>query len=118
MSQTADRKSRLSREAVMALGNVSPELAWLQIRDMVMGAQLDYTGAANELFGLHRYDLPYRNLEEMSGDLEGFPRDGVRPINLLVASNPHLDLRDIPHLPVLEPLKAVLKMLTRNEAFS
>lgn len=114
MSQIADRKSSLSREAVIALGNVSPELAWLQTRDMVTGAMLDSPNAAKEL--VTRAHLPYNSPESMTADLEAFP--AVRAINLLVESNPEISLRNIPQLPPLEPLKAVLNMLTHNEAFS
>jgi hypothetical protein len=45
-----------------------------------------------------------------------FP-DPVSTINHLVESNPEMDLRDIIHLPVLQPLKTIVRMLTTNDAY-
>lgn len=49
VTQEAIRKSSLSREAIMALGNISPELAWLQTRTSFAGAIQDCSQASEEL---------------------------------------------------------------------
>jgi len=110
MSQEAARKSSLSLQAISALGNIHPDLAWLQIRTSFAGAIQDYSKAAENL--AKAATLP-ETLESLQAAMEKF--HPVPAINFLVESNPELSLRDIPHLPPLTILKAVLKTQMTNE---
>jgi hypothetical protein len=121
MSQRPVRKSSLSDEAIIALGMVSPELAWLQLRDSFMGAILDSPATVRELAeweGLANSQFGTQGLESLAASMknpEYFPP--VSTINHLLESNPNLSLRDIPHLPPLTVLKAILHMVMTNEAY-
>ncbi len=114
--QSLKPKSKLSPEAISALCNVSPELAWLQLVDMVFHAQAEYSQAAQEVVSHMGLQESLDHLLESLATKSAFP-DTVSAINHLVESNPTMDLRDIDHLPLLEPLKAIARMLTTNEAY-
>jgi hypothetical protein len=113
MSQTTGHKSHLKPETVAALGRVSPELAWMQIRAEIMGDLQERPVAAKQW--CQKYNLA-GSLEKLELDMGIW--DPVSSLNHLVESNPHLNLRDIPHLPMFTILKAVLEMLLHNQAYN
>lgn len=119
--EAANRKLVLSPEAVKALGPVSPDLAWVQIRNQFAAALLDSPETARELaeregLAKSRFSTEgLENLQEAMGNQEYFPP--VSSINHLLESNPHLSLRDVDQLPPLVLLKAILRMRMTNEAY-
>jgi len=109
--------SILSHEARIALGDVSPAEAWSHLVTMVFHAQEVCPQAAEEV--LKRNPDLGEDLDHLLGSLatdSAFP-DPVCTINHLVESNPTMDLRDIIHLPVLQPLEAIVNMLMHNDAY-
>ncbi|SPE29786.1 hypothetical protein SBA6_1160022 [Candidatus Sulfopaludibacter sp. SbA6] len=116
MGQAAARKSILSSEALMALGDVSPKEAWDYLVTMVFHAREEYGQAAEGVAKQLGLEESLDHLLESLETKSAFP-DPVSTINHLVESNPDLSLRDVVHLPVLEPLKAIVRMLTTNEAY-
>lgn len=108
--QSSPRKSSLSREAIAALGNVSPALAWEQIKALVQQAIQEYSRASLEAAQIE--NLP-TDLETLAGSMESWKP--VAAINYLVESNPAMSLREIPKLAPLRVLKAVLHMLMTND---
>ena len=62
-------------------------------------------------------DNPLNFVSHSRGSLQPGAYPPVSTINHLVESNPEMSLRDINHLPVLQPLKAVLNMLMYKEAY-
>jgi len=110
MPQTPDPRSDLEAAAREALGNVSPQLAWLQIRTMFQHEMEEYRGAAESLA---KYENLPESLESLAASMEGFLP--IPAINYLAESNPDLDLTDIPHLQPLTILKAVLHTQMTND---
>ena len=108
--EAASSKLVLSPEAAEALGRVSPELAWLQIREAFQGAIQDYPEASESLA---KYENLPESLESLGGSLGSF--NPVKAINYLVESNPDLSLQDIPHLPPLTILRALLTTMLTND---
>jgi hypothetical protein len=106
------RKYPLEPDAVRALGKVSPELAWLQVRTLVQGAIEEYFQAAKELANRLNWSCQLEDLSEILGSV-----NPVRGVNELVYThaNQELNLEDIPSLPPLQVLEAVLKMCLENE---
>lgn len=100
------RKYVLEPEAKLALGKVSPELAWLQVRAQMDSVAELYSQAGEELLDYEGLEIDLFNLQELLGLM-----NPVQAINLLVYSNPDLDLRDLPKQPALQVLKAVLNLL-------
>jgi hypothetical protein len=88
-----------------------------QLVNMVFHAQMEYNPGRGGSHGREpdlNESLDY--LLESLASRTVFP-DPVRTINHLVESNATMDLRDIDHLPVLQPLKAIVRMLMINEAY-
>ena len=114
------RRAKLSPEAKKALGPNSPEDAWRELVDMVREAQEEYFQAAMELVPEELFPdtpLAVSRLDHLLvGLLLNWPNAPLE-INRLVESNPDLDLSDVRKLPVLLPLKAIVKMLLTNPAY-
>lgn len=100
-----DRKYTLETKARLALGKVSPELAWGQVRAQVAYVAEEQSQAGQELLDREELGIDLFNLREVLGLF-----NPVRGINLLVYSNPDLSLRDLMHQPALQVLKAVLNL--------
>ncbi len=83
-----------------------------QVRDVLRNDLDNRTKAAEELAEME--NLP-TSLEQLVTDMAEW--DPVSTVNHLLESNPGLNLRDIPHLPDLTILKAVLTMRMTNEAY-
>lgn len=101
-----DRKYNLETEARLALGKVSPELAWEQVRAQVAYVAEEQSQAGQDLAEHEGLPIDLPNLREVLGLF-----NPVRGINLLVYSNPDLDLRDLPKQPALQVFKAVLNLM-------
>lgn len=110
MLQKAAHKSKLSPQALIALGKVSPELAWLQLRGKFQEDLQEYRGASEEL--AKREHLP-ESLESLGGSMQSF--HPIPAINFLLESNPDLDLQNIDHLPPLTVVKAIMRMMLTND---
>ena len=112
-SPSLDRRQyRLDPEARQALGNLSPELAWLQIKTAVSRAIEYQFPEADKARQEANFPVDLRNLMEV---LE--VTNPVRAINNLVYRNPRLNLQTVEKFP-LEALKAVLRMLTSNDRWT
>ena len=107
-----DRKYQLEPEAEAALGKVSPELAWLQVRTMVEQCREEYCGASLEVCERLTWspELDLTDLSEVLGNW-----NPVRALNHVVESNPELDYQELMSEPPLKVLEAVLKTLLTND---
>ncbi len=115
MSQTAAPKSNLSPEAISALGKVSVQLAWTQIRDKFQQDLLDHRETCEGLAKAAQLPTSLDALAESLESRKFFPP--VSSINHLVESSPDLSLRDIPHLTPLTVMRAILHMRMTNQAY-
>jgi hypothetical protein len=91
------RKYVLEREAEAVLGKVSPELTWEQVRAQVDSVAELYSRAGENLLAHEGLEIDLFGLQEVLGLF-----NPVRGINLLVYSNPDLDLRDLMSQPALQ----------------
>lgn len=95
----------LDPEAQKALGNISPELGWLYVKNAFCDAIEDHYFESEQLFtaaGLNG------DLMSLQAQLEDY--NPVRGVNNLIYWSPALDLKHIPELPPLEVLRAVLEL--------
>ncbi len=108
MSKRAGQK--LDPETSQALGSVSPELAWLQLRDLVAGALLEQPEEAAEL--AQQMNLPgdLEDLLAMLGEMN--PALGISQFHY---KNPQFDLQQIPKQTPLSALRAVLSMVLESD---
>src|SRR5450432_1016372 len=114
------RNTKLSPEAKQALGRNSPEEAWFDLVEMVREAAEEYYQAAEQLIPEELYPdspLACTRLDRLVVSLLSNRPNAPLAINQLVESNPDLDLSHIRSLPVLLPLKAIVKMLLTNAAY-
>src|ERR1043166_4933158 len=100
----------LEPEAKEALGKLSPEAAWAQIQSAIVHDLMEHGAAAREVVARENLGMRLEDLIALMPEL-----NPVLQINLLVESNPDLDLTDIPHLPALTVLKAVAETRTTND---
>jgi uncharacterized protein YfaS (alpha-2-macroglobulin family) len=105
-----DQNFSLDPEAKQALGSVSPELAWLQVRTLVSQAVEKDLRKAENLRQTANYPVDLTNLLEVLGAF-----NPVRGVNLLHESNPTLNLQDLMKQSPLAVLNAVLKTLMTND---
>lgn len=111
MSKHQDQSAKtLDLGAQLALGRVSPELAWEQVKAMVQHAIEEYAEQSQK--AVEKYNLPVDlgGLSEILGVCS--PIKGVSELHY---ANPNLNLRQIPKQPPLKVLEAVLKMLTESD---
>ena len=112
MSQPIGKPFQLDPEARQALGRISPERAWLQVRTLVRQAIQEHYAEAEKMRLKANYPVDLTNLAEA---LEiGSPICGI---NHLHYANPDLKLTNIPKVPCLEVLQAVLNFLTVSERY-
>jgi hypothetical protein len=104
------RKYHLEPEAQIALGKVSPERALSQVQSQVSRVVEEFYEAGTEL--VRRCDVP-GGVQMDAVDIQRFLGnwDPVWVMNLLVDSNPDLDLKHIMEYQPLQILKAVLNLL-------
>ena len=100
---------RLETEARLALGKVSPELAWEQVRAQVAYVAEEQSAAGLALAEHEELPIDLPNLLEVMGLI-----NPVRAINLLVYSRPDLELRNVPSQPALQVFKAVLNLMNSD----
>lgn len=108
------RKFSLDPEAKQALGRVSPELLKAQLEASLANVEANYQAAGEELIKEAQW-LGGQSLDDLLALVGNF--DPVDLVNQLVYINPDLDLKDLMHLPVLVPLKALLRVLTISSRF-
>jgi hypothetical protein len=108
-----DQQYQLDPEAKEALGKVSPELAWLEVKAMVQQAIQYPFKEAEDMRLTANYPVDLRNLTEV---LEvGSP---TRAINQLHYASPNLNLQQIMKQPPLKILESVLKMMTVSDRYN
>jgi hypothetical protein len=95
-----------------ALGKLSPQLVWEQLRSQVAGAVEDQYQEAQELAAQENWPGTLRDLLEQLGNLEATA--AVREFH---NSNPEYPLQQVNHQPPLKALAGCLKMLLTNEYF-
>lgn len=96
----------LETQAKLALGKVSPELAWEQVRAQVAYVAEEQYRAGQALAEHEELPIDLPNLQEVLGLM-----NPVQGVNLLAYSNPDLDMRDLMHEPALQVFKAVLNLM-------
>jgi hypothetical protein len=110
--QDRQRRDQLEPDAQAALGNVSPELAWLQIEAMLAQCVVEYYQAAEELRLRMNLPVDLTNLQELASDWKLSP---VRAVNEFHYANPSFNLKDVPAQEPLKVLEALLRMLMLND---
>jgi hypothetical protein len=96
----------LEPAASKSLGPVTPELAWVQVRTQFNHVVEENWAAGEDLRKYEGLEIDLVGLQQCLGAV-----NPVRFCNLLVYSNPDLDLRSIPSCPPLHILKAVLSLM-------
>ena len=109
VKMTQPRKDSLELPAKLALGKVSPQLAWEQVRAQVAYVAEEQYRAGQDLAVHEELPIDLPNLLEVLGLI-----NPIRAINLLVYSNPDLELRDIMSQPALQIFKAVLNLMNSD----
>jgi hypothetical protein len=104
----------LTKDARRALGRVSPELFKLQLEDSLAHVLDEYYAAGQELVGFSQWG---ENLDLTDVLVAVGNTKPIRLANDMADANPQLPLRALATLPVLEPLKAVLRMLVGCDPF-
>lgn len=106
------RKFQLDPEARQALGRVSPELAWTQVRALVSHIREQYPEEAEQLRQKWEYPVDLSNLEEVLGAM-----NPVRGVNQLHEAAPNLDLQTLPKQQPLKVLEALFKMFMESDRY-
>ena len=106
-------KLQLDPPVVMALGKVSPELAWEQVQAMVSQALEVYPAQAKDLFKKMDSREDEEELLDLLGNLP--PVEGLNQLHYI---NREMDLRDIPHQPPLKVLEAVLRITCKSDRWA
>ena len=114
MSQHHDQQSKVSPQALRALGKTKPELLKSELEMSLAGVLEEYFQAGQELLERAHWgdNLDLEDLLETVQEMHP-----VYLVNQLVYANRDLDLQRLPKLPPLEPLKAVLRMLTSSDRY-
>jgi hypothetical protein len=99
------RQLPLNPRVKHALGKVSPSLAKAQLEAMVTQALEVYPAQADDLF--REMDSPKDPDQLVVYLADSDPRELLRQ---LLYINPEMDLQDIPHLPVMKVLRAILEI--------
>lgn len=93
---------------------MSPELAWLQIRNLVAQALIEFEEESKRL--ADKYQLPEgTDLTDLQEGLEYM--DPVRGCNLLVYSSPKYRLANVLKAHPLKTLEAAIRIVTVNDQF-
>lgn len=112
-SPNPDQTYKLDPEAGQALGNkVGPEAVWLQVRTAVQKAADEQFEAAQAEMDKAIPDLSLASLLEILPAM-----NPVRGVNLLHESNPNLNLQTLEKTDPLKVLKAVLRVMTKNDRY-
>jgi hypothetical protein len=112
VSPTQEPKPQLSLDAQVALGKVSPQLAWVQVEDQVGQAIEEHYEESEQLRLEYNLPIDLTNLTEILAET-----NPVRGVSELQYINQNLDLKNIPKQKPLEVLKAVLRMLTESDHY-
>jgi|SRR5215469_6452994 len=112
MSSKADPRYQLDLEAEQSLGGLSPELAWLMIKNLVTQAIEERYDDSEHL--ARKYDPP-GDLSDLQENLEYM--HPIRGCNLVVDSSPSYSLANVLRVDPLTTLEAVLRMVTINDRF-
>lgn len=106
------RRKQLDPEAKQALGNLSPELAWLELQDQVTAAIVEHFEEAQRLANSQGWKATLGALPDALLGLSP-----VFAVKLFVESNPDFNLQSIPYRNrPLEVLNAMFEMLLHNES--
>lgn len=105
-------QNQLEPLARQALGNVSPELAWEQIRTQVENAIENQEQESQQAAQKNGLPTDLTDLVENLGVI-----NPARAINLFHYANPKFNLQQIAKQKPLDVLKAVLKMETQSDRF-
>ena len=106
------RKFSLSPETKEALGKVSPELLKQQVEGSLAQVEDRYAAAGEELIRNAQWSGG-QSLDDLLVVVGNF-----NPVDLAnQLAYVGMDLKDVPHLPVLEPLKAILQVLTTSSLY-
>ena len=105
---------RLSRAASKALGTVSPELFKLRLEDCLAGLIEEYSIGSEELVKFAQWG---ESLDLTDVLVEVGNTNPIDLANWMASANPNLPLSNPRDLPVLEPLKAALRMLVGCDPF-
>jgi hypothetical protein len=103
----------LDPEAKQALGRVSPELAWLQVKTLVQEAIQQEYDQAEEMRLQANYPVDLTDLTEV---LEVM--NPVRGVNQVHYANESLNLQHLPQQPPLKVLQALLNMLMNSDRYN
>lgn len=106
------RTFQLDPEAKQAIGKLSPELVWEQVKIMVQQAIQQYPQESEALRLKANFPVDLVNLMEVLGVM-----NPIRGVNQLHYANENLPLTKIPKLPLTEVLQAVLKFLTDSDRY-
>jgi hypothetical protein len=107
-SQTFEcNSSELNPEAKQALGEISAEVAWLQVGGLVFQWTEAHRNEARKLCGPIDSRMDQWKMDEILRRI-----NPVVGINQLHFSTPDLNLQDIPHQDPVEVLKALIRLLT------
>ena len=109
------RKFTLDPEAKQALGRLQPKSMQTDLLCCLGNIQDRYEQAGQELIRLAQWDDGKRSLDDLMVVVGSW--DPIYLANQLIYINPDLNLSDLPHLPVLEPLKAILRVLTISSLY-
>src|SRR5579872_3392782 len=112
MSQKRDH-NLLDAGAESALGKVSPQLAWEQIKALVEQAIEVYPNESQKL--VEKYSLPV-DLSDLEENLEEI--SPIRAVNEFHYSNPDFNLKDVLKAEPLQALEALIKMDVQNDRFN
>jgi hypothetical protein len=97
---------RLDPSAQAALGDVTPELAWLWVGDMVYHAADQYQPEAQALAEKLNLDMDFASLDVVLAEM-----NPVQGINELHYADPSLNLQNLIKQPPLKVLESVIQML-------
>jgi len=106
-----NRDQTLRPKTKRALNHLSPELLKLQLETCLARASEEFEGAAWELVKYSQVG-DFFDLESLMETVQAMPPKALA--NKLVEYNPDLNYQNLPKLPPLEPVKAVLRVLTSN----
>ena len=106
------RSAPLEPDAKKALGNVSPDLAWLQVGSMVYHAADQYQPEAQAAADELNLDMDFASLHELLAEM-----NPVCGINEFHRANPYLNLQNLTNEPALKVLESVIQMLLYSDSY-
>jgi hypothetical protein len=107
-----DRDQPLKGATRQALGPLKPPLLKLQLETCLARAMQDFEAASWDLLRKAQVQDSDYDLEDLLGTVQEFPPNALA--NKLVEFNPDLNWQNLQKLAPLEPVKAILRVLTSD----